>query len=211
MFFGKWNQPHPKAGKGALISKFVVADHVCSPLGSDICIWIMPYAYYTTLLSGHFVVFGFPYLRNLLVCRKFGPSLEAKTNKWAVIIKKLLRIQTPDLLVIDFLPLHPEWTIIFTQTFGTMKETLFFQKRCNPQKVSRFGHWLSVYNFWAGKKHGRLKGSFSEDSPSKRLVLTRFAISKLCSYSYFDVMYVYSCQLSLCILCILGGSCFTNW
>lgn len=82
-----------------------------------------------------------------------------------------------------------------------------FQKICNPQNVSRFGRWLSVYNFWAGKKHGRSKGSFSEDSPQK-LALTRFAISKLCSYSCFDVMYVYSCPLSLCIL---GGSCFTNF
>jgi len=68
----------------------------------------MPHAYYTNLLSGHFVVFGFPYLRNLLVYRKFGPSLEAKTDKWAVIIKKLRRFKTPDLLIIDFLLLHPE-------------------------------------------------------------------------------------------------------
>lgn len=115
-------------------SKFVVVDHVCSPLGSDICIWIMPHSYYTNLLSGHFVVFGFQYLRNLLFCRKFGPSLEAKTDKWAVIIKKLLRFKTPDLLIIDFLLLHPEWTIIFTQTFGIMKETLFFRKYVIPKK-----------------------------------------------------------------------------
>ena len=109
-----------------------MVDHVCSPLGSDICIWIMPHAYYTNLLSGHFVVFGFPYLRNLLVYRKFGPSLEAKTDKWAVIIKKLRRFKTPDLLIIDFLLLHPEWTMYSLRRLGSWKKLCF-----SAQKVSR--------------------------------------------------------------------------
>lgn len=186
-------------------SKFVVVDHVCSPLGSDICIWIMPHAYCTNLLSGHFVVFGFPYLRNLLVCRKFGPSLEAKANKWVGIIKKLLGFKTPDLFVIDFLLLHPEWTKESHSAVWGHEKNFVFQKICNPQNVSRFGRWLSVYNFFGQEKKN--VGLFLKTAP-KKLVLTRFAISKLYCFSYFDAMYVYSCQLSLCIL---GGSCFTNW